>query len=192
MDKRDDTEKNTLTREGTMGDPVASRTAPVNEGNPSCSGCGGPCQFDTSIPSVQWNAVIRAKGLPEYLCLSCIVKAFVAAGESFTARLSGEPPLLGTLLDVRINSADAQAIDQINGENVLLRWRIRELTEALVKYGAHDMDACGFAVVDGQRTVVDDCTCGLDALLEEFEQPPSTTAVDPSAQPSGTPTPREK
>ncbi len=56
---------------------------------PPCSGCGGPHPFDTTVPSVRWNAVIRKAGLPEYLCLTCIVSAFVKAGESFTAELIG-------------------------------------------------------------------------------------------------------
>jgi hypothetical protein len=52
-----------------------------------CAQCGGPHDFDTSIPSELWNHVIRAKGLPEYLCTTCIVREFVRAGTSFTANL---------------------------------------------------------------------------------------------------------
>lgn len=52
-----------------------------------CGGCGGPYQFDTTIPSSLWNRVVRAKGGSEYLCLTCIVRRFAEAGESFTAEL---------------------------------------------------------------------------------------------------------
>jgi hypothetical protein len=55
--------------------------------NPACSGCGGPHPFDTSIPSEAWNRVVRGRGLPDYLCLTCIVRAFAEAGEDFTAEL---------------------------------------------------------------------------------------------------------
>lgn len=56
---------------------------------PLCGLCGGPHGFDTSIESVLWNRVIRDRGLPELLCLSCIVVEFTKAGESFTATLWG-------------------------------------------------------------------------------------------------------
>jgi hypothetical protein len=61
------------------------------ETQPPCGRCGGPHRFDTSVDSVAWNRVIRAQTLPEYLCLSCIVLAFVAAGETaLNATLWGE------------------------------------------------------------------------------------------------------
>lgn len=60
-----------------------------------CGGCGGPHRFDTSVPSVLWNRVIRSQGLSEYLCAACIVREFAKAGVSFTAtptkRISGTP-----------------------------------------------------------------------------------------------------
>lgn len=52
-----------------------------------CELCGGPHQFDTSLDMDTWNRVIRARSLPEFLCLSCIVAEFAKAGESFTATL---------------------------------------------------------------------------------------------------------
>lgn len=58
-------------------------------GTPPCGGCGGPHPYDTSIPSPLWNAVIRAAGLSDYLCTTCIVAAFVKAGQSFEAELYG-------------------------------------------------------------------------------------------------------
>lgn len=63
----------------------------ASEPTPPCMGCGGPHRFDTSIPSALWNKVIRGADLPDYLCTSCIVAAFVRAGVSFTAELYGEP-----------------------------------------------------------------------------------------------------
>lgn len=68
-----------------MTDPVVPLSA-----EPPCQGCGGPHPFDTSVPSPAWNRVIRERGLPDYLCTTCIVAAFVAAGESFEAELYGE------------------------------------------------------------------------------------------------------
>lgn len=55
-----------------------------------CKGCGGPHRFDTSVESCTWNRVIRSQGLPELLCLSCIVAEFAKSGEGFSATLWGE------------------------------------------------------------------------------------------------------
>ena len=57
---------------------------------PPCEKCGGAHDFDTSIPSEDWNAVIRANTTYDYLCLNCIVKEFGAANHSFTAKLYGD------------------------------------------------------------------------------------------------------
>lgn len=88
--------------------------------NPPCCGCGGPHPFDTTVPSVRWNAVIRKAGLPDYLCLTCIVTAFVKAGESFTAELVGgehhfEP------IEVRTRSQNAIDAQALSNENTELR-----------------------------------------------------------------------
>ena len=58
--------------------------------NPPCTQCGGPHLFDTVIDNNSWNRVIRAKSLPEYLCLTCIMKEFIMQKLSFTAILIGE------------------------------------------------------------------------------------------------------
>lgn len=97
-----------------------------NDENPCCSGCGGPHPFDTTVPSVRWNSVIRKAGLPDYLCLTCIVTAFVKAGESFTAELVGgehqfEP------IEVRTRGQHATDAQALSSENTELRARIREL-----------------------------------------------------------------
>ena len=60
------------------------------EGVSACGGCGGPHRFDTSVPSVLWNRVIRPLDIGEYLCLTCIVREFAKAGISFTATLWGD------------------------------------------------------------------------------------------------------
>lgn len=57
--------------------------------NPPCQGCAGPHPFDTTIESALWNDVIRRAGLPDYLCLTCIVDAFAKAERSFTGDLCG-------------------------------------------------------------------------------------------------------
>jgi hypothetical protein len=67
-------------------EPPAESENPIA---PPCRSCGGPHPFDTSVPSEAWNRVIKGRGLPDYLCLSCIVQAFAAAGEGFTAKLFG-------------------------------------------------------------------------------------------------------
>lgn len=88
--------------------------------NPSCSGCGGPHPFDTTVPSVVWNAVIRSNRLPDYLCLTCIVAAFVRAGQSFTAELVGGG-FHGAPIEVRVNDAVAQDATRVSEENTRLR-----------------------------------------------------------------------
>ena len=79
-------------------------TKPI-DAPPACVGCGGPHPFDTTLPSPTWNRVIRAAGLPDYLCTTCIVRAFVLAGEGFTAELWGEA-FTGTPIEVRVGSAE--------------------------------------------------------------------------------------
>jgi len=63
------------------------RRMKLQHGTLFCGGCGGPHRFDTSIPNELWNEVIRAKGISEYLCTSCIVREFALAGKDFTATL---------------------------------------------------------------------------------------------------------
>ncbi len=69
---------------------------------PPCALCGGPHTFDTSVQRDQWNKVIRAQGLPEYLCTTCIVREFAKAGESFSAKLWGDD-FKGTAIRVDID-----------------------------------------------------------------------------------------
>lgn len=107
----------------------APKVEPEAIAAPPCKLCGGPHQFDVSIPSVVWNAVIRPR-LPDYLCASCIIRAFVQEGRSFTAVLSGAD-VDGVTLEVNIDSQPAQDAEQIQAENNELRIQVRELTARL-------------------------------------------------------------
>lgn len=101
-------------------------TPVANEKNPPCMGCGGPHPYDTTVPSVVWNEVIRGGDLPDYLCLTCIVRAFVRVGRSFTASLVGGG-LHFEAIEIRVRSQNAMDAEQISEENTKLRARILEL-----------------------------------------------------------------
>jgi hypothetical protein len=101
---------------------------------PACSGCGGPHAFDTSVPSHLWNRVVRASGLGDYLCTSCIVAAFVKAGEGFTAELYGHAPFNrkvsetadtfdfnGQAIEVRVGGQPLEVVRELRDENNRLR-----------------------------------------------------------------------
>lgn len=92
----------------------------VEEERLGCGGCGGPHRFDTSVPSALWNRVIRAQGLSDYLCTSCIVRAFAASGVSFTATLWGDG-FNGLPLAVEINGEASTAAHELGEENNQLR-----------------------------------------------------------------------
>jgi hypothetical protein len=99
------------------------RRMQLSTGHLLCGGCGGPHNFDTSVPSVVWNSVIRVAGMSEYLCTSCIVRAFVEAGVSFTATLwSGDiEKLNGVPIEVRVSGEVARDAARISEENTALR-----------------------------------------------------------------------
>lgn len=99
-------------------------------GKLSCSLCGGPHDFDTSIPSAVWNQVIRAKGLPEYLCTTCIVREFVRAGVGFTAELWNEE-FHGALIEVVVNGQNAQDAARVSDENNGYRNQVESLQRQL-------------------------------------------------------------
>lgn len=95
-----------------------------------CGRCGGPYLFDTTLPSVLWNRVVRPLNGPETLCLSCIVRIFAEAAESFTATLSGTGAYYvfnGLPIEVIINGENAQDAAALGEENNRLRCRLREL-----------------------------------------------------------------
>lgn len=101
--------------------PSASPEMPTRDLNPPCSKCGGPHPFDTTVPSVVWNGVIRQAELPDYLCAACIIRAFLDEGRSFTAVIDEIP------IEVRIDSMDAWDAKLLSEENTTLRARVREL-----------------------------------------------------------------
>ena len=96
----------------------------------ACRGCGGPHDFDTSVPSAAWNRVIRAQGLPEYLCTTCIVREFVRVGEGFTAQLWNEE-FYGVNIEVVVNGQNAKDAALVSDENTAYRVRIEQLEAAL-------------------------------------------------------------
>ena len=100
-----------------------------------CSGCGGLYRFDTSVPSAVWNRVIRAQGLPEYLCAACILRAFARRGESFTAELSGDD-FNGTLIEIQINGRSARDAQHVTEENTALRSAIALIVSQMEQAGA--------------------------------------------------------
>lgn len=85
-----------------------------------CQGCGGAYRFDTVVPSPIWNRVIRARELPEYLCTTCIVRAFAGAGESFDATLWGDT-FDGLPMSVAFNGSSADTITALESDNTALR-----------------------------------------------------------------------
>lgn len=91
-----------------------------------CALCGGPHDFDTSVPSAAWNRVIRPQGLPEHLCTTCIVREFVRAGTGFTAQLYNEE-FSGVPIEVVVNSKNANDAALVSDENTAYRVRIEEL-----------------------------------------------------------------
>jgi len=109
--------------------------------NPPCALCGGPHPFDTTVPSVRWNHVIRRAGLPDYLCLTCIVSAFVQAGESFTAELIGgdhhcEP------IEIRTRSQNAIDAQTLSAENTTLRAQLQQLAASSPCLCCSQMQPC--------------------------------------------------
>lgn len=102
--------------------------------NPSCSGCGGPHPFDTSMPSVVWNAVIRARDLPEYLCLTCIVREFARQRQSFTATLWGDE-FSGVPIEVRVDNQPARDAHLVGEENSSFRAALEIAAEDAERLG---------------------------------------------------------
>jgi len=101
--------------------PADAAPAPVT--TDICQRCGGLHLFDTAVPSVIWNRVVRGRGLPDFLCLACIIEAFESADESFTATLWGRG-FDGCPIEVRIRSKEAQDAALIQEENNALRWKL--------------------------------------------------------------------
>ncbi len=123
-----------------VADTIDSRRAKLPAGHLPCGGCGGPHRFDTTVPSAAWNAVIRAAGLSDFLCTTCIVEHFVTAGISFTAQLwSTEPDFYGVPIEVRVRGEVAQTAALVSEENTALRYERSQLVE--------ERDRLRFAVI---------------------------------------------
>jgi hypothetical protein len=152
--------------------------------NPRCSLCGGPHPFDTTVPSVVWNEVIRAEGWPDYLCLTCVVTAFALfgqSGQSFTAELIGELFPGGLPIEVRINEQVARDSAKVSDENTTLRAdlaALRQQHQALVEARAALEQAVeewlireGVIIVDAPRTRKSThgscCTCQTCGFLHD-------------------------
>lgn len=136
------------------------QTAPP--GPLKCGRCGGPHRFDTSVPSPLWNAVVRAQGLSEYLCASCVLEVFVLAGESFTATLWSDD-LKGDTVEVLVHSRESLGAALLVDENTRLR-------VALEKYGEHKPVGVGGVCArrPGEELV---CSCGLKEELDFSTRP---------------------
>lgn len=114
-------------------DPVrasASAASTPQEANPRCVRCGGPHPFDTVVPSVRWNAVIREAGWADYLCATCVLTAFARAGQSFTAQLWGDE-FDGLSVVITIGGQPAIDAALVSEENTKLRADVAELRAAL-------------------------------------------------------------
>jgi hypothetical protein len=96
-----------------------------------CALCGGPHDFDTSVPSVVWNAVIRTRDLPDYLCTTCIVREFVRARQGFTAQLWNEE-FNGVSIEVVVEGQAAQDAALVQAENNSLRNQLSMMDERAI------------------------------------------------------------
>lgn len=93
-----------------------------------CAQCGGPHDFDTSVPSVVWNAVIRTSNLPDYLCMTCIVREFVRMRQSFTAQLWNEE-FNGINIEIVVEGQTANDAALVQEENNSLRNQLSMMDE---------------------------------------------------------------
>lgn len=103
-----------------------------------CNGCAGVYRFDTTVPSPTWNAVIRAQGIPEFLCTACIVRAFALAGRSFTATLWGDD-FNGLPIEVVVDSQPARDAEAIQQENNALRRQLAASSSGVSEAGLRDL-----------------------------------------------------
>lgn len=101
--------------------------------DPPCGLCGGPCLFDTVVPSAVWNDVIRSAGLPEYLCAACILQEFAKRDVSFTCELIGGGFHM-LPVSVHFNSRRARTAQRVSEENTDLRYRLRQAEDACQRF----------------------------------------------------------
>jgi hypothetical protein len=145
-------------------------------GTPPCGGCGGPHPFDTSIPSVLWNEVVRPSGGSDYLCATCILRLFAAAGRGFVAELYGEG-FHGLPIEVTVNGEAAQAAAKIQDENNLLRHQLREANAQLTAL-TQERDRL-LSVIGGGRNltpITERAHALVEALAKLIDEPPFASA----------------
>jgi hypothetical protein len=122
-----------------------------------------------SVPSVRWNAVIRATHYPDYLCLTCIVKAFALGNESFTATLWGGF-FDGMPISVRVNDQPAIDAAAMSVENTALRVVNADLLR--VARGAWQLCESLLAVRDGATDeLIIAVSVALRTAIEKAEPP---------------------
>lgn len=124
-----------------------------------CGQCGGPHDFDTSIPSVVWNQVIRARGLSDYLCMACIIREFARVGQGFTATLWSEE-FNGIPIEVIVNGQNAKDASLIQEENNSLRNQINDASQSIV----NEADKVGQLMQTAATAMRDVCVEKVKAL----------------------------
>lgn len=130
-----------------------------------CAQCGGPHDFDTSIPSAVWNRVIRARDLPDYLCATCIVREFVRVGQGFTAELWNEE-FNGVPIELIVNGQNAKDAALVQEENNSLRNQINDAAQSIVNEAdkvAQLMQAAATRMRDKCVRLVEDSAPALNA-----------------------------
>jgi hypothetical protein len=130
--------------------PRALVPLPEAAASPPCSLCGGPHRFDTTVPSVVWNEAIRAAGLPEYLCATCIIEQFAKRNESFNCELWGGA-FNGLPVAVHFNSRRARGSVRVVEENNDLRVRLSEAERACKNFKKERADRDAPRVSDETR-----------------------------------------
>lgn len=131
--------------------------------DPPCGICGGPCLFDTVIPSPVWNQVIRANELPEYLCAACIIQQFAKRDVSFACELWGAE-FNGLTLAVHVNNRRARYGKLLSDANTDLRRRLSEAERACERLRKERDMAC--------ESILREVTEAIEA--EHLEDPTNT------------------
>ena len=142
----------------------------------NCDACDRPCAFETSVPSVLWNRVVRAQGLDEYLCAACIVRIFAKAGVSFTAELHGDG-FNGLPIAVEINGAASTAPIELSEENNRLRVALAALR------AERDSQNASYETLRQMYNIAESRLAALEEALTALEQQWRASAAFPRAKP---------
>lgn len=97
----------------------------------ACEKCGGPHRYDTSVPSVLWNSVVRSQGW-DFLCAACILELFALARVTLTAELSGDG-LSGVPIVIEVDGLPAQHGAALCAQNTELRAALREIEQTATR-----------------------------------------------------------